>query len=64
MQVCVYKLFTGWQVAYASRAAERNAPMDKLPVPLHGVGACWLCYAVHCGTLFVFEVHKLFTLRL
>jgi len=32
--------------------------MDKLPVPLHGVGACRLRYAVHCGTLFVFEVRR------
>ena len=53
--VC-YEPFIGRRLAYASRAAERKVPMEKLPAALRGVGACQLRYAVCCGALFVFEV--------
>jgi len=53
--VC-YEPFIGRRLAYASRAAERKVPMEKLPATLRGVGACQLRYAVCCGALFVFEV--------
>ena len=52
--VC-YEPFIGRLLAYASRAAERKVPMEKLPATLRGVGACQLRYVVCCGALFVFE---------
>ena len=55
--VC-YEPFIGRRIAYASRAAERKVPMEKLPAVLRGVGACQLRYAVCCGALFVFEVRR------
>lgn len=51
-----YEPFVGRRLAYASRAAERKIPMEKLPAALRGVGTCRLRYAVCCGALLVFEV--------
>ena len=51
-----YELFIGQRLAYASRAAERKVPMEKLPTALRGVGTCQLRYGICCGALFVFEV--------
>jgi len=50
-----YEPFIGRRLAYASRAAERKVPMEKLPAALRGVGTCRLRYAVCCGALLVFE---------
>jgi len=51
-----YEQFIGRRLPYASRAAERKVPMEKLSASLRGVGACRLRYAVFCGALFVFGV--------
>ena len=53
--VC-YEPFIGRRLAYASRAAERKVPTEKLSAALSGVRACRLRYAVCCCALFVFEV--------
>ena len=41
-----YELFIGRRLAYASRAAVRKVPMEKLPTALRGAGTCQLRYAV------------------
>jgi len=53
-----YEPFVGRRLAYASRAAERKIPMEKLPAALRGVGTCRLRYAVCCGAFLGFEARR------